>query len=117
MPFVITEPCTGVKDASCVDVCPADPVVMEFKNVKTGETTDIPASGYFSAIGHKPNTDAFVGQLEMADTGYLIVDGVKTKHEGVYAAGDVTADRTLFSACQIFCSPRRYLTFVIDDDH
>ncbi len=62
---------------------------VRIKNVKTGETTEIPAAGYFSAIGHKPNTDAFIGQLEMADTGYLIADGVKTRHEGVYAAGDV----------------------------
>lgn len=63
---------------------------VRIKNVKTGETTDIPASGYFSAIGHKPNTDAFVGQLEMDETGYLVADGVKTKHPGVYAAGDVS---------------------------
>lgn len=62
---------------------------VRIKNVKTGERTDIEASGYFSAIGHKPNTDAFVGQLDMAETGYLIADGVKTKVEGVYAAGDV----------------------------
>jgi thioredoxin reductase (NADPH) len=63
---------------------------VRIKNVKTGETTDLPASGYFSAIGHKPNTEAFVGQLEMDDVGYLIADGVKTKIEGVYAAGDVS---------------------------
>lgn len=63
---------------------------VRIKNVKTGETTVIPASGYFSAIGHKPNTEAFVGQLDMDDVGYLIADGVKTKIEGVYAAGDVS---------------------------
>ena len=62
---------------------------VRIKNVKTEETTEIPASGYFSAIGHKPNTDAFIGQLDMDDVGYLIADGVKTKVEGVYAAGDV----------------------------
>lgn len=62
---------------------------VRIKNVKTGERTDIEASGYFSAIGHKPNTDAFVGQLDMTETGYLIAHGVKTKVEGVYAAGDV----------------------------
>jgi thioredoxin reductase (NADPH) len=62
---------------------------VRIKNVKTGERTDIEASGFFSAIGHKPNTDAFVGQLEMTETGYLIADGVRTKVEGVYAAGDV----------------------------
>ena len=62
---------------------------VRIKNVKSGETTDIPASGYFSAIGHKPNTDAF-DQLEKDEVGYLIADGVKTKFEGVYAAGDVS---------------------------
>jgi len=62
---------------------------VRIKNVKTGDTKDIPASGYFSAIGHKPNTDPFVGQLDMDDVGYLITNGVKTKIEGVYAAGDV----------------------------
>ncbi|VGO20956.1 thioredoxin-disulfide reductase [Pontiella sulfatireligans] len=62
---------------------------VRIKNVKTGETTDIEAKGYFSAIGHKPNTDAFK-QLDMDEVGYLIADGVKTKYEGVYAAGDVS---------------------------
>ncbi len=62
---------------------------VRLKNVKTDEITEVPASGYFSAIGHKPNTDPFVGQLDMDDVGYLLTDGVKTKVEGVYAAGDV----------------------------
>ena len=62
---------------------------VRIKNVNTGETTEIPAKGYFSAIGHKPNTDPFVGQLDLNEVGYLIADGVKTKIEGVYAAGDV----------------------------
>jgi thioredoxin reductase (NADPH) len=62
---------------------------VRIKNVNTGETTDLPASGYFSAIGHKPNTDAFE-QLDKDEIGYLIADGVKTKFEGVYAAGDVS---------------------------
>ncbi len=61
---------------------------VRIKNVKTEETTEIEAKGYFSAIGHKPNTDPFVGQLDMDEVGYLIT-GVKTKVEGVYAAGDV----------------------------
>lgn len=62
---------------------------VRIKNVETGETTDVPASGYFSAIGHKPNTEAFE-QLDMDEVGYLVADGVKTKYEGVYAAGDVS---------------------------
>jgi len=63
---------------------------VNIKNVKSGEITKIDCTGYFSAIGHKPNTDAFVGQLEADDVGYLIADGVKTKIEGVYTAGDVS---------------------------
>lgn len=62
---------------------------VRIKNVKTGDVTEIEAKGYFSAIGHKPNTDAF-DQLEKDEVGYLIADGVKTKIEGVYAAGDVS---------------------------
>jgi len=63
---------------------------VNIKNVKSGEITKIDCTGYFSAIGHKPNTDAFVGQLDMDDVGYLIANGVKTKIEGVYTAGDVS---------------------------
>ncbi len=55
-----------------------------------GEVTKIECTGYFSAIGHKPNTDVFAGQLDMDEVGYLIADGVKTKIEGVYTAGDVS---------------------------
>ncbi len=62
---------------------------VRIKNVQTEEVVEVPASGYFSAIGHKPNTDAF-DQLEKDDIGYLIANGVKTKYEGVYAAGDVS---------------------------
>jgi thioredoxin reductase (NADPH) len=63
---------------------------VRIKNVKTGELSEIECTGYFSAIGHKPNTDPFVGQLDMDDVGYLIANGVKTKIEGVYSAGDVS---------------------------
>ncbi len=62
---------------------------VRVQNVKTGEISEIECTGFFLAIGHKPNTDPFVGQLDMDKTGYLISDGVKTKIEGVYAAGDV----------------------------
>ena len=62
---------------------------VRIKNVKTDEVTEVPATGYFSAIGHKPNTEAF-DQLDKDEIGYLIADGVKTKFEGVYAAGDVS---------------------------
>jgi thioredoxin reductase (NADPH) len=63
---------------------------VRIKNVKTDDAKVVECKGYFSAIGHKPNTDAFVGQLEMDDVGYLIADGVKTGIKGVFAAGDVS---------------------------
>ncbi len=63
---------------------------VRVKNVKTGDVSEIVCTGFFLAIGHKPNTDPFVGQLETDDVGYLITDGVKTQIKGVYAAGDVS---------------------------
>jgi thioredoxin reductase (NADPH) len=63
---------------------------IKIKNTKTGEKKEIKVTGFFVAIGHKPNTDIFNGWLDMDDTGYLkIVTGSsKTKIEGVFAAGD-----------------------------
>ncbi len=60
-------------------------------NNQTGEKTDIPVTGLFIAIGHKPNTDIFAGQLEMDETGYLITKGktTQTNKPGVFACGDV----------------------------
>ncbi len=60
-----------------------------------GTERDLPVHGYFSAIGHKPNTDLFKGQLDMNAVGYLNVDApsTRTNIEGVFAAGDV-ADPT-----------------------
>ena len=57
----------------------------------TKEETIIPASGFFVAIGHKPNSDLFQGQLEMDDAGYLLIEAgtSKTKIPGVFAAGDI----------------------------
>ncbi len=60
-------------------------------NVLTGEEKKVDADGFFVAIGHKPNTELFKGQLEMDETGYLITkpDSTATSIEGVFAAGDV----------------------------
>ena len=59
-------------------------------NNQNGTEITIPASGFFVAIGHKPNTDLFKGQLEMDENGYLIVEPgtAKTQIAGVFAAGD-----------------------------
>ena len=62
---------------------------VKIKNTLTNEISEIECKGYFSAIGHKPNTDIFLKYLETDDVGYLIADGVKTSIPGVYAAGDV----------------------------
>jgi len=67
---------------------------VRLKHTQSGQTTDLPLSGVFIAIGHKPNTDIFAGQLEMQD-GYLKVKGgnrgnaTATSITGVFAAGDV----------------------------
>jgi thioredoxin reductase (NADPH) len=60
------------------------------RNVRTDETSTLPVSGVFVAIGHKPNTDLFKGQLAMEDNGYLITyEGTATNVDGVFACGDV----------------------------
>lgn len=67
---------------------------MRIKNVNDGTTKDIPLMGVFIAIGHKPNTDIFAGQLEM-EGGYIITQSGRggnftaTSVPGVFAAGDV----------------------------
>jgi thioredoxin reductase (NADPH) len=60
-------------------------------NNKTDEETIFPCEGVFIAIGHKPNTDLFKGQLEMDEVGYLKTAGhsMATNVPGVFAAGDV----------------------------
>ena len=61
------------------------------RNVKTDERTEIPADGFFVAIGHDPTTELFRGQLEMDDSGYLLTKGKSTETNvpGVFASGDV----------------------------
>lgn len=64
---------------------------LRIVNNKTGVKDEIAITGFFVAIGHKPNTEIFAGQLEMDDTGYLITHGktTKTNKPGVFASGDV----------------------------
>jgi len=61
------------------------------KNLKTGEQSKIDVTGFFIAIGHKPNTEIFGGKLDMDANGYLkvIPGSTRTNIEGVFAAGDV----------------------------
>ena len=64
---------------------------LRMVNNQTGEKSEIAITGLFIAIGHKPNTDIFKGQLDMDETGYLITQGksTKTNMPGVFASGDV----------------------------
>ncbi|HZB86180.1 MAG TPA: thioredoxin-disulfide reductase [Gaiellaceae bacterium] len=61
------------------------------RNLKTDERTEIPADGFFVAIGHDPTTELFRGQLEMDESGYLLTKGKSTETNvpGVFASGDV----------------------------
>jgi thioredoxin reductase (NADPH) len=61
------------------------------KNVKTGQTTNVKVDGVFVAIGHKPATDLFKGQVDIDDEGYITTkaDSTATNLPGVFAAGDV----------------------------
>lgn len=89
-------------------------------NNQTGEKEEIAITGLFIAIGHKPNTDIFKGQLDMDPTGYIITQGksTKTNKPGVFACGDaqdkeyrqaVTAAGT---GCMAALDAERYLATV-----
>ena len=87
------------------------------RNRVTGEESHIKASGFFVAIGHKPNTSIFKPWLDMDDTGYLIVEPgtSKTKIDGVFASGDA-ADKVYRQAvtaagtgCMAALDAERYL--------
>ena len=63
---------------------------VKLKDVNSGEVREMPIEGVFVAIGHKPNTDMFKGQLDLDEKGYIIpIDQTKTKIPGVFVAGDV----------------------------
>ena len=93
---------------------------MRIKSTVDGKTENIDLKGVFIAIGHKPNTDIFAGQLEM-ENGYLITHGgrngnaTQTSIPGVFAAGDVQdyiyrqAITSAGSGCQAALDAERYL--------
>lgn len=83
-------------DSETADVLGKDAVEgVVVKNNKTGENRTLDVTGFFVAIGHKPNTDIFKGQLTMDELGYLqvIPGSSKTNIDGVFAVGDC-ADKT-----------------------
>ena len=93
---------------------------MRIRNVKTGDRKEIPLQGVFIAIGHKPNTELFAGQLEL-DHGYIVTqsgrqgNATQTSIPGVFAAGDVQdmiykqACTSAASGCQAALDAERYL--------
>ena len=93
---------------------------LRIKSTLDGSTKDLDLTGVFVAIGHKPNTDIFKGQLEM-ENGYLKIksgtsgDATATSVEGVFAAGDVSdhiyrqAITSAGSGCMAALDAERYL--------
>ncbi|MGZ2744016.1 thioredoxin-disulfide reductase [Burkholderia stagnalis] len=98
---------------------------LRLKNVQTGATEDIQVQGVFVAIGHKPNTDIFQGQLEMKD-GYILTqsglhgNATATSVPGVFAAGDVQdnvyrqAITSAGTGCMAALDAQRYLESLHD---
>jgi len=105
-----------------VDEVLGDTVVegLRMVNNQTGEKEEIAITGLFIAIGHKPNTDLFKGQLDMDETGYLITKGKSTKTNlpGVFACGDVQdkeyrqAVTAAGTGCMAALDAERYLASV-----
>ncbi|MGW1835549.1 thioredoxin-disulfide reductase [Streptomyces sp. BBFR2] len=97
---------------------------LTLRNLKTGETSELPVTGLFIAIGHDPRTELFKDQLKLDDEGYLKVDAPSTRTNlpGVFGAGDVV-DHTYRQAitaagtgCSAALDAERFLAALSDGD-
>ncbi|MBH5335954.1 thioredoxin-disulfide reductase [Streptomyces pactum] len=97
---------------------------LTLRNVRSGETSELPVTGLFIAIGHDPRTELFKGQLDLDDEGYLKVEAPSTRTNitGVFAAGDVV-DHTYRQAitaagtgCSAALDAERYLAALADGE-
>ncbi|MFE5632703.1 thioredoxin-disulfide reductase [Streptomyces sp. NPDC056463] len=97
---------------------------LTLRNTKTGETTELAATGLFIAVGHDPRTELFKGQLELDEEGYLKVDAPSTRTNlaGVFGAGDVV-DHTYRQAitaagtgCSAALDAERFLAALADSE-
>ena len=91
------------------------------RDARTGEEQLLDVSGLFVAIGHRPNTDLFRGQLDMKENGYLVTSaGTRTNVDGVFACGDVQDDvyrqaiTAAGSGCMAAIDAERWLETVHD---
>ena len=102
-----------------VDILGAEQVEgAKVRNNQTGEETVLPVTGFFLAIGHKPNTDIFAGQVDLDEEGYIIAarpGSSYTNVEGVFWSGDA-CDKTYRQAitaagtgCMAALDAERYL--------
>ncbi|MFI8517450.1 thioredoxin-disulfide reductase [Streptomyces sp. NPDC085481] len=97
---------------------------LTLRNTKTGETSELPVTGLFIAVGHDPRTELFKGQLELDAEGYLKVDAPSTRTNvpGVFGAGDVV-DHTYRQAitaagtgCSAALDAERFLAALADSE-
>jgi thioredoxin reductase (NADPH) len=92
---------------------------LKLRNLKTNEATDFATQGLFVAIGHTPNTKAYVGQLDLDERGYIVLPhrhSTVTNIQGVFACGDAVdhiyrqAITAAGSGCQAALDTERWLT-------
>jgi len=121
---VLDHPKIDVRWNSVVDEVVGESAVegVRVRDTKTDELDVIPAAAMFTAIGHTPNTELFVGAIDMDDAGYILTDGTRTNIEGVFACGDAQdnvyrqAITAAGSGCEAAIDAERWLEAVEHGD-